>query len=157
MVVGSPPRSLPFDPLFSSSLVETPSEHIVTHTEAMSSPISGQSSSGDCESHVAGYEQLAAEPICFLFMSIVPVTAPSHVVQRWAGFMEQEGVGQFMRQVAVLACFRMRVVMHDHPAVSIEYSKGGEGIPLSRKKVSNTGQCSREVAQGHNGDSKVSG
>ena len=56
-----------------------------------------------------------------------------------------------MRQVAVLTCLRMRVVMHDHPAVAIEYSEGGEGIPLIRKKSSNAGQCSREVAQGLRG------
>ena len=62
-----------------------------------------------------------------------------------------------MRQVAVLAYLRMRIVVHDHPAIAIEDGEGGEGLPLNGKEVWSTRQGGRELAQWHNGDIKVTG
>jgi hypothetical protein len=78
--------------------------------------------------------------------------ASCNEVQCQSWFVEQERVGQFVRQVAVLTCLGVTIVVDDHPAVAVKHSAGGECALVFGEEILGGVQGRGELAETHYGD-----
>ncbi len=69
--------------------------------------------------------------------------------------MQQEPVGQFVRQVAALTSLGVGIVVHDYPAVTLEDGETGECVSSNREEVLGTDRGGREFAEGDDRDRQV--
>lgn len=95
--------------------VKAPLQHSLAYCQALHSVLTADMPPCNGERHLAGHEQLPPEPTRLLLLGGVPESASSSCIECWRRLVKQQRVRDFVRQIAVLTCRAVGVVVDDHP------------------------------------------